>query len=282
MTVTITHNFVSAKSDGVDNTLVQPSNWGTAATNAANSTHTLSMAGGGNVLGRTTAGAGVPTELAASTQGLAILSAADIPTLIALGIPVFSTGDAKLTYKTTADPGWILVINDGTIGKAGSGATIRANADTQALYVLFYSNISDTLCPVSGGRTGNAVNDFNNAKTILVPRLASRALVSAGNGSGLSGWALGLAVGEENHVLTGAEMPTHTHGVTDPGHSHTYQTNSNNANGSLNVGGASFMFNDVTQSTGLSLTSISIQNAGSGAAHNNLQPSSALNVMIKL
>jgi microcystin-dependent protein len=293
MTVAITHNFVSAKSDGVDNTLVQPSNWGTAATNTANSTHTLNMAGGGNVLGRTTAGTGVPTELAASTQGLSILGAADIPALIALGIPVFSTGDAKLTYKTTADPGWIMA-NEGTIGKAGSGASTRANADTQALFVLFYSNMADAQCPVSGGRTGNAVTDFNNGKTLRIPQVASRALVTAGSGSGLSAWGIGGIAGEENHILSAAEMPSHNHSASsasssfssDGGHTHVIVAGAGSGGG--NVQASNFSGVNTNTQTGFASiststsTSTSIGFAGSGGAHNNIQPSSAINMMFKL
>lgn len=62
MTIAITHQFVSAKADGVDVTLVQPSNWGTAATNASNSTHSISMATA-RLLGRSTAGAGAVEEI---------------------------------------------------------------------------------------------------------------------------------------------------------------------------------------------------------------------------
>jgi hypothetical protein len=48
---------------------------------------------------------------------------------------VWSTGDVKTTLKTTADTGWILV-NDGTIGNASSGATTLASATTSSLFSL--------------------------------------------------------------------------------------------------------------------------------------------------
>src|SRR5437899_2827662 len=59
----------------------------------------------------------------------------------------FSTGDLKLTLKTVADTGWVLitstVFGNGTIGAASSGANIRANADCQALFTLVFNNYSD-------------------------------------------------------------------------------------------------------------------------------------------
>src|SRR3972149_2730731 len=59
---------------------------------------------------------------------------------IALG--VWSTGDVKLTLKTTADGGWVLM-DDKTIGNAASGGTGRANADTVDLFTLLWNNTAD-------------------------------------------------------------------------------------------------------------------------------------------
>lgn len=66
-----------------------------------------------------------------------------------------------------------------------------------------------------GTQYGSAdANSFN------VPLYSGRTLVVAGQGAGLTNRALGALFGEETHVLTEAEMPSHTHGVTDPGHAH--------------------------------------------------------------
>jgi hypothetical protein len=54
MAIEIKHPFVSAKSDGPDSTLIQPSNW--------NAGHTLTM-GTSFLIGRTTAGAGTAEEI---------------------------------------------------------------------------------------------------------------------------------------------------------------------------------------------------------------------------
>jgi len=40
-------------------------------------------------------------------------------------------------------------------------------------------------------------------------------------------WSLGATVGTETHTLTTAEMPSHSHSITDPGHSHNYINNTN-------------------------------------------------------
>ena len=54
MTVSLTHTFQSAKPDGSDDELVQPSNW--------NEEHTFTAAAG-KVIGRDTSGAGAVQEL---------------------------------------------------------------------------------------------------------------------------------------------------------------------------------------------------------------------------
>ncbi len=61
--------------------------------------------------------------------------------------------------------GWVRA-NARTIGSAASGATERANADTQTLYEYLYNNFSDTLCPVVLGRGVSAVSDFTANKAI--------------------------------------------------------------------------------------------------------------------
>jgi hypothetical protein len=182
-----------------------------------------------------------------------------------IGVPkinekVFTTGDVKLTLKTVADTGWVLM-DDKTIGNAASGATGRANADTVDLYTLLWNNTADADCAVSSGRGASAAADYAANKTIALPKTLGRALACYGAGSGLTSRALAKIVGTETHILTEAEIPAHTH-----------STIAESANQDDIAGGASGVYNGagVTGST------------GGGSAHNNMQPSVFLNVMIKL
>ena len=52
----------------------------------------------------------------------------------------------EVTLKTVADPGWVMMDDQG-IGSAASGAAY-ANNNAQALFTLLYTNITDTYCPV--------------------------------------------------------------------------------------------------------------------------------------
>lgn len=175
----------------------------------------------------------------------------------------FTTGDVKLTVKTVADTGWVLM-NDTTIGNAASAATGRANADTVALYTLLYNNTVDADCAVSGGRGANAAADYAANKTIALPKALGRALATFGTGSGLTARTMAKAFGEENHTLSIAELAAHTHtGTSNTGTSQTNQTVSSNGNNPAAGGWTS-------------------DSTGSGTAHNTMQPTLFLNTMIKL
>jgi len=174
--------------------------------------------------------------------------------------PAWSTGDVKLTMKTVADPGWVMA-DDGTIGNTGSGATTRANADTEALFTLLWNNVTDDWAPVSDGRGASAAEDFAAGKTIALTKMLGRALAVAGEGDGLTERVLGEVLGEEEHTLTISEMPQHSH--TIPG---------NNTDGD----GTS-----VERGPGDD-GDVSTDPEGSGDPHNNMQPTTFLNVMIKL
>lgn len=221
-----------------------------------------------NTLTRTTvfesSNAGAAVSFSAGTKDVFIdLPASKAKVLFASdgSLGPWSTGDIKWTWKTTADSGWIMV-DDGTIGDASSSASIRANADTAALYALIWNNFANAEAAVSTGRGANAAADYAAHKTIALPKALGRAIGVSGAGSGLTSRVLGKTAGEETHTPTLAEMFNHSHDITVKG-----------------TGGDA---STVRSSDGSNSGTATTTSKGSSTPFNVMQPTAFWNVMVKL
>lgn len=154
-------------------------------------------------------------------------------------------------------------LNGRSIGSPSSGATERANEDTEDLYTFNWNNFSNSICPVATGRGASAAADFaaNKALTLIDARSAflcgaddmGNSAASLGyGGSFTTGDAItgGSTGGANTHTLTTAESAAHTHtfttssdgahthtiNITDGGHSHSAEITIGPTNGG--VGGS--------------------------------------------
>jgi hypothetical protein len=111
-----------------------------------------------------------------------------------------STGDTVMTYRSTPNVGWI-VNDDGSIGSASSGATTRANADTQNLFNLLWPLAG---CTITGGKGATAAADWAANKPLFLPKVRSRLIGAAGAspGAGFTARAAGDAVATTETPLT--------------------------------------------------------------------------------
>lgn len=193
-------------------------------------------------------------------------------------LTICSTGDLKPTHKTVADPGWILW-SDGTIGDAGSGSTIRSNADTLALFSLYYDGYNDTICPLktsAGAATTRAAQGvasaaFSSKCRMSLPLGAGRALSVAGSGIGLTNRPIGSTDGAELDSPTIAKMAIHRH-----------TGNSGGEFVCLPEGPAPTLFIQVDAGTETNIYLDAVGYTGAGQPTNILSPSAYANVMVKL
>lgn len=154
-------------------------------------------------------------------------------------------GDIKQSVRSDDHNGWMI-------------------CDGRSLSRTDYANLFAIIGTAFGSASGSTFN---------LPDARGRVLGTTGAGSGLTSRSLGANVGEESHTLTIGEMPSHNHGVTDPGHAHSYVNNINDQSIHTVTTQDSAADNaDLGATTGTSTTGISINNTGGDGSHNNMQP----------
>jgi hypothetical protein len=138
---------------------------------------------------------------------------------------IAQTGDFIWNAVSGARTGWVRA-NGRTIGSAASGATERASADTDELFVFLWNNFSNSLCAVSSGRGANAAADFAANKTIATLDMRDKGafgLSDMGNTStGLLSTTGGATGGATTVTLAQTNLPTvnFTHSLTAATHTH--------------------------------------------------------------
>lgn len=109
--------------------------------------------------------------------------------------------------------------------------------------------------------------------TFKLPDTRGKVSGSIGQGSGLTNRTMGSYIGSETHTMTITEMPTHSHDTIDPGHSHTYTNNINDANPAVSATTTTVADSaDLPALTESSQTGITIGATGSGQAFDIMQP----------
>lgn len=150
-------------------------------------------------------------------------------------------------------------------------------AVSRTTYAALYAVIGTTYGTGDGSTTFNLPDSRGRvvAGKDNMGGTAANRLTTAGGG--VNGAALGASGGSQTHTLTAAQIPAHTHPVTDPTHSHGGTYTGGGAGGNFGVGD-----NGVTGSTAAASTGISVgNNTGGGGAHPIVQPTLVANKVIK-
>lgn len=203
---------------------------------------------------------------------------------------VLTTGDLKARYGTGTLSGFVRS-NGRTIGSATSGATERANSDTQALFEYLYD--ADTNLAVSGGRGASAAADWASNKALALPDFRGRLIAGLDDmGStaagrltatyfGTAATVLGAAGGSESRNLTIANLNSFT-----PTGNFTLNMQGGYPTAGAGVAANTLMpgANNTAGFTGSSplLGSITMAALGSGAAHAIASPMMLATIYLKL
>jgi microcystin-dependent protein len=201
--------------------------------------------------------------------------------------PLVPTGTVWDTLASVAPAGWLIL--DGSLVSRST-----------------YSNLFALIGTVYGAGDGST--------TFALPDARGRTTIGAGTGSGLTNRVLGTYVGTETVSLVTANLPAHTHTITDPGHAHTIPAHGHTASDSGHTHAMSGNATTIgvnaqapvsqiayfaTTNTGVGFAQITVANApafttvsnttgitgtgsvGSGTAVANMQPSLVVNKMVK-
>jgi microcystin-dependent protein len=213
---------------------------------------------------------GTPTSLGIPTLN----TGADKPTGVGINA-MMAAIDALIVARTVSLPsGMVAPFAGGTV------PTGWLACDGTAYSTTAKANLFTAI----SGTWGNG-----GAGTFRVPDFRGRGIIGDGTGAGLTGRSVGQTGGEETHVLSTGEMPVHSHTLTDPGHSHSVTHNSGagrfvvegtgSAGANVTTGGGIYALDPAT--AGTVVTNISMANAGSGTAHNNMHPFGVCKWIIK-
>jgi microcystin-dependent protein len=140
------------------------------------------------------------------------------------------------------------------------------NCDGTSLTKTTYYNLFLAIGNTYGG--SGADLSFN------LPDMRGRTAIGVGQGGGLTNRLLGAIGGEENHTLSAGEMPSHTHSLIRRSNPDPEACDAVGPNG--NAAESSACTTDRANIGNFSTTS-----AGSGTAHNNMQPYLVLKYLIK-
>ena len=175
------------------------------------------------------------------------------------GIDILPTGTIMATSRSTNPEGWLIA--DGS-------------AVSRTTYSQLFASIGTTYGAGDGVSTFNLPN-FKGKKTVGVDtsQIEYDTMLESG--------------GAKTTTLTTSQLPSHNHGVNDPGHSHSqYLTlqymGTDDYNYSVDLAdGDAGAPHGLGWYTSHNYTGVSIQNNGGNAAHNELDQYIVLNYMIR-
>lgn len=239
-------------------------------------------------------------------QGELRLNDADNSNYVAIRSPATVTSNYTLNLPSaTGSSGQVLSTDgSGNLSWASSGTAIPSgciqiyggSSAPSGWLICDGSAVSRTTYAALFTAIGTTYGVGNGSTTFNLPDCRGRAVIGVGQGSGLTNRTLAATTGTETHTLALSETPSHNHnGLTgymsaNTTHNHSLSTTLGVMQyGFANLGGGyqGALAGTQPYSHTYSISSTNtdhyhtINAAGGGGSHNNMQPSIALNYIIK-
>lgn len=171
---------------------------------------------------------------------------------------------AQITALQTTVATLTTLVNNNT--PVGSILTYSGGSVTTGFLLCDGSEVAQADYPTLYALIGTIYGTAVTPGKFVLPDIRGRSLIGAGTGNSLTARTVGDSLGEETHILTSAELAPHTHSI---------------ASGQFFGSGASLVSMLGAPTIGIGATGGTTASAGSGTAHNNMQPSLVVTAMIK-
>lgn len=222
--------------------------------------------------------------------------------------PISAGGTGATTAATAREAIGAAASDDRLLPFAAGVILPFAGAGAPTGWLLCYGQaVSRTTYAALFSALGTAWGAGDGSTTFNLPDLRGRVLAGkddmggtsanrlTNQTGGLDGDTLGATGGSETHTLTEGQLASHTHSfsaTTSSGGAHVHEINftghtSHNTDGGGNIASGSNSAESITafdtQSSGAHTHTVSgtSGSAGSGSAHNNVQPTAVVNFIIK-
>ena len=246
------------------------------ATNGADPT--LNVDSTGDVEIHVAAGTAIGTGVLQEGAVYRFVYHAATPCWIAQGAPGRGAKDVGDIFDTAA-----------SVAPAGS-LLCYGQAVSRTTYAALFAAIGTTFGSGDGSTTFNLPDCRGRVRAGKDDMGGTSANRLTNQSGGLNGDTLGAVGGSETHTLSTSELPAHSHSAgtlaadSSGAHTHTYQYTYSLGN-AISGGSGYNMWGESTTSTSSNgahthTISGSTATAGSGSAHNNVQPTIILNVCI--
>lgn len=166
------------------------------------------------------------------------------------------------------------------ISSGGTGNSTGVNLIPTGAIMMWYTNTAPTGWLLCNGQSTSGYTALAAIVGANVPNLQGR--VPVGRDTTQTEFdVLGETGGAKTHTLTISEMPSHTHIQDAHNHTKTQNMSDSGVNADVNYMPRVTGTIHTTQTFTTNSTTATNQNTGGGGAHNNLQPYTVVNYIIK-